>query len=133
MARSNIPTGWTKVRLVVVPHRTRDDDHFCLVTNRDLDVGTDVGIVQSLAEEYRRRRGIEASYYKITEFLPRTSSPTFSVRLFYFLFAVALYSLWVLANLLVAPRRVVGTDPVAPTVLFRAFFGQIPYGLRLSR
>ncbi len=37
----------------------------------------------------------------------------------YFLFAVALYNLWVLTNLLVTPRR--------------AFLGQIPYGYRLSR
>ncbi|WP_254532911.1 transposase [Natrinema gelatinilyticum] len=124
MARSNPPTGRTIVRLVVVPHRTRDDDHFCLVTNRDLDVGTDVEIARPLAEAYRRRWGIETSYRKITEFLPRT----FSVRLFYFLFAVALYNLWVLTNLLVTPRRAVGTDPVVPTALFRAFLGQIPYG-----
>ncbi|ELY93722.1 transposase [Natrialba taiwanensis] len=128
MARSNPPTGRTSVRLVVVPHRTRDDDHFCLVTNRDFDVDTDVEIARPLAEAYRRRWGIETSYRKITEFLPRTSSPTFSVRLFYFLFAVALYNLWVLTNLLVTPRRAVGTDPVVPTALFRAFLGQIPYG-----
>ncbi len=128
MARSNPPTGRTTVRLVVVPHRTRDDDHFCLVTNCDLDVGTDVEIARPLAEAYRRRWGIETSYRKITEFLPRTSSPTFSVRLFYFLFAVALYNLWVLTNLLVTPHRAVGTEPVVPTALFRAFLGQIPYG-----
>lgn len=128
MVRSNSPTGRTTVRLVVVPHRTREDDHFCLVTNRDFDVGTDVEIAQPLAEAYRRRWGIETSYRKITEFLPRTSSPTFSIRLFYFLFAIALYNLWVLTNLLVTPRQAVGTDPVVPTALFRAFLGQIPYG-----
>jgi len=51
MARSNPPTGRTAVRLVVVPHRSREEDHFCLVTNRD--VTSDV--TQPLAETYRRR------------------------------------------------------------------------------
>jgi hypothetical protein len=33
MARSSPPTVRTTVQLVVVPHRSREDDHFCLVTN----------------------------------------------------------------------------------------------------
>jgi IS4 transposase len=124
MARSNPPTGRTTVRLVVVPHRSRDDDHFCLVTDRD--VTRDVA--QPLAEAYRRRWGIETSYRKVTEFLPKTSSPTFSVRLFYFLFAVALYNLWVMTNLLLTVDRAVGSTPVLPTALFRQFLGPIPDG-----
>lgn len=124
MARSNPPTGRTTVRLVVVPHRTHDDDQFCLVTNREVTRD----LAHPLAEAYRRRWGIETSYRKVTEVLPRTSSPTFSVRLFYFLFAVALYNLWVLVNLLVTPGRAVGSDPVLPTALFRQFLGHIPYG-----
>jgi len=79
MARSNPPTGRTTVRLVVVPHRTRDEDLFCLVTNRDLDVSADVEIAQPLAKAYRVVGGIETSYRKITELLPRASLPTFSL------------------------------------------------------
>jgi hypothetical protein len=124
MARSNPPTGRTTVRLVVIPHRTREDDHLCLVTNREVTRD----FAQPLAEAYRRRWGIETSYRKVTEFLPKTSSPTFSVRLFYFLFAVALYNLWVLTNLLLTPDRAVGRIPVLPTVLFRQFLGPIPDG-----
>ncbi|MFA9518426.1 transposase [Halopenitus sp. H-Gu1] len=124
MARSNPPTGRTTVRLVVVPHRSREDDHFCLVTNREVTRD----LAQPLAEAYRRRWGIETSYRKVTEFLPRTSSPTFSVRLFYFLFAVALYNLWVLTNLLLTPDRAVGSTPVLPTALFQQFLGPIPDG-----
>jgi IS4 transposase len=95
-----------------------------LVTNRDVTRD----IAQPLAEAYRRRWGIETSYRKVTEFLPKTSSPTFSVRLFYFLFAVALYNLWVLTNLLLTSDRAVGSTPVLPTTLFRAFLGPIPDG-----
>jgi len=57
MARSNPPMGRTTVRLVV-PHRSREDDQFCLVTNRE--VTRDVA--QPLAEAYRRRWEIETSY-----------------------------------------------------------------------
>ena len=71
---------------------------------------------------------IETSYGKVMELLPKTSSPTFSVRLFYFLFAVALYNLWVLMNLLLTPDRAVGSTPVLPTALFRQFLGPIPGG-----
>lgn len=124
MARSNPPTGRTTVRLVVVPHRSREDDHFCLVTNRDITHD----VAHPLAEAYRRRWGIETSYRNVTEFLPKTSSPTLSVRLFYFLFAVALYNLWVLTNRLLRPDRAVGRTPVLPTALFRQFLGPIPDG-----
>ena len=124
MARSNPPTGRTVVRLVVVPHRSREDDHFCLVANRE--VTSD--LAQPLAEAYRRRWDIETSYRKVTEFLPKTSSPTFSVRLFYSLFAVALYNLWVLTNLLLTADRAVGSTPVLPTALFRQFLGPVPNG-----
>jgi len=124
MARSNPPTGRTTVRLVVVPHRSREDDQFCLVTNREVTRD----LAQPLAKAYRRRWGIETSYRKVTEFLPKTSSPTFSVRLFYFLFAVALYNLWVLTNLLLTPDRAVGRTSVLPTALFRHFLGPIPDG-----
>jgi hypothetical protein len=45
--------------------------------------------------------------------------------LFYFLFAVALYNLWVLTNLLLTPDRAVGSTPVLLTTLFRQFLGPI--------
>jgi len=122
--RKNPPTGRTTVQLVVVPHRSREDDHFCVVTNREVTRD----LAQPLAQAYRRRWGIETSYRKVAEFLPKTSSPTFSVRLFYFLLAVSLYNLWVLVNLLLTVDRTVGSDPVLPTVLFRQLLGQIPYG-----
>ncbi|WP_254531919.1 transposase [Natrinema gelatinilyticum] len=70
MVRKQPPTGRISVTLVVVPHRTRDDDSFCLVTNCDVSVE----FAEPFAEAYRRRWGIETSYRKIGEFLPRTSA-----------------------------------------------------------
>jgi hypothetical protein len=126
MRRSNPPTCRVDVRLVVVPHRTREDDHFCLVTTRELDP-EEVEFAEALAEAYRRRWGIETSYRKVGEFLPKTTSPTFSVRLFYFLFAVALYNLWVLVNLLLTPHHHIEDDQSIPTAIFREFLGVVPY------
>jgi IS4 transposase len=68
---------------------------------------------------YRRRWGIETSYRQIGAFVPRTSSPTFSVRLFYFLFAVALYNLWVLANILVSAKRLPEKPLISPRIFRR--------------
>jgi IS4 transposase len=127
MRRSNPPTCRVNVRLIVVPHRTREDDHFCLVTTRELDADA-VEFAEPLAEAYRRRWGIETSYRKVGEFLPKTTSPTFSVRLFYFLFAVALYNLWVLVNLLLAPQHTRERTQTIPTAIFREFLGVVPYG-----
>jgi len=124
MVRKNPPTGRVPVTLVVVPHRSRDDDSFCLVTNRDVSVE----FVEPLAEAYRRRWGIETSYRKIGEFLPRTSSPTFAVRLFEFLFAVALYNLWILVCLCLVEQRVLTDRPAVSTALFRLFVLSLPDG-----
>ena len=80
-----------------------------------------------MRKHYRRRWGIETSYRQIGDFLPRTSSPTFSVRLFYFLFAVALYNLWVLVNLLISDGKIPETPPIS-TRIFRLFFAPRAYG-----
>ena len=84
------------------------------MTSLDVEPST----AKAYAAAFRRRWGIETSYRQIGDFLPRTSSPTFSVRLFYFLFAVALYNLWVLANALVADQGQVG-KPLISTRIFR--------------
>jgi IS4 transposase len=127
MRRSNPPTCWVDVRLIVVAHRTREDDHFCLVTTRELDADV-VEFAEPMAQAYRRRWGIETSYRKVREFLPKTTSPTFSVRLFYFLFAVAVYNLWILVNLLLTQPHARECKPPIPTAIFREFLGVVPHG-----
>ncbi|GAA0727980.1 hypothetical protein GCM10009060_26890 [Halorubrum trapanicum] len=126
LVRKNPPTGRVPVTLVVVPHRTRDDDSFCLVTN--CAVSKDAA--EPLTEAYRRRWGIETSYRKIGEFLPRTSSPRFAVRLFEFLFAVAMYNPWILVCLFLAEQREFADRPAVSTALFRLFVLSVPDGSR---
>jgi len=124
LVRKRSPTMRVPVTLVVVPHHSRDDDSLCLITNRPRTVDEAV----PLAQAYRRRWGIETSYRKIGEFLPRTTSPVFAVRLFYFLFAVALYNLWIVVCLLLSDQRRVKTRPAVSTATFRFFLGPVTYG-----
>ena len=56
---------------------------------------------KSTVSRYRRRWGIKNSYKTIKEFLARTTSKTYVVRLFYFAFAVLLYNCWLLVDVLV--------------------------------
>ena len=101
MRRKRKPTASVDVTVFAVPHRSNEDEHVWFVTSLDMDPST----AKAYAAAFRRRWGIETSYRQIGDVLPRTSSPTFSVRLFYFLFAVSLYNLWVLANILVSTDR----------------------------
>lgn len=122
MQRNREPRASAEVTVFAVPHRTNDDEYVWFVTNLAVTQET----VFAYAEAFRRRWGIETSYRLIGEFLPRTSSPTFSVRLFYFLFAVTLYNLWVLANLLVSDGKIPETPPISTTI-FRLFLGPTEY------
>jgi IS4 transposase len=54
-----------------------------------------------LINRYSRRWGIENSYKAIKDFLSWTTSKEFSVRIFYFGFAVLLYNMWLLVDLVV--------------------------------
>ncbi len=47
---------------------------------------------------YKRRWGIETSYRKIREFLPKTTSRSWPVRIFNFIFACLIYNAWVVLN-----------------------------------
>lgn len=48
------------------------------------------------AKLYKRRWGAETAYRKIGEFLPKTTSRSHVVRVFYFALAVLLYNVWVI-------------------------------------
>lgn len=123
MQRKRPPTASVAVTVFAVPHRTKDDEHVWFVTNLDVTDQT----VRAYAAAFRRRWGIETSYRQIGDFLPRTSSPTFSVRLFYFLFAVALYNLWMLANVLLSVGPLPQKPPIS-TRIFRQFILSTEYG-----
>lgn len=55
----------------------------------------------AFAKTYTKRWGIETAYRKKKDdFLPKTTSKNYIVRLFYFLFSAFLYNIWILSKLL---------------------------------
>jgi IS4 transposase len=54
-----------------------------------------------LVSRYSRRWGIENSYKTIKDFLAWTTSKNYTVLLFYFGFAILLYNMWLLVDILV--------------------------------
>ena len=62
----------------------------------------DVNLAERLFDLYGRRWGVETSYrVKKHSYLPKTTSKSYLIRLFYFMFSVLLYNLWILADILI--------------------------------
>jgi IS4 transposase len=54
---------------------------------------------KTLADQYKKRWGIETGYRSKNKYQANTTSKNYSIRLFYMLLAIALYNFWVLVNL----------------------------------
>jgi len=89
--------------LVAVPLSNDSEKTVAFITNKEVDdeIGLDRRYTKNLIDRYSRRWGIENSYKTIKDFLAWTTSKAFEVRLFYFGFAVLLYDMWLLVDLLV--------------------------------
>src|SRR3989344_7355327 len=62
-----------------------------------------VQLTHHLYNFYSKRWGIETSYRNLDhDFKAKTTSKNFHIRLFYFLFSIALYNLWVLVNIVIS-------------------------------
>lgn len=95
MGGSHPPYDTVSVTRFTVPHTgAPEEKQTYFITNRTVTEAA----AEGTAEAYCRRWGIETSYRVIGDFLARSRSTVYSVRLFYFLFAVTLYNLWVLIN-----------------------------------
>ena len=78
-------------------------------------------LTQYMFRFYKFRWGIETSYRQIDhDFLARTTSRNFHLRLFYFLFSVCLYNLWVLVNICVS-LKIYGRLYEKPVVTAKLF------------
>ena len=89
--------------LVAVPKDTDEDETVAFICNKDVDdeIAFDRRRTRNVIDRYRRRWGIENSYKTIKDFLAYTTSRDYSIRLFHFAFAVLLYDVWLLTDLLV--------------------------------
>jgi IS4 transposase len=93
----------------------------------NLDVSDEIGLdrrqTRRLIKRYTRRAGIENSYSNIKEFAPYTTSKAYEVRLFHFGFAMLLYDMWLLVDLLVQLSLNVVESRTKPRVIAPRFRG----------
>ncbi len=91
-----------KLNLVILEEELKDGKKVKRVfaTNENYD-SNDVALLERLFDIYGKRWGVETSYrVKKHSYLPKTTSKNYYIRLFYFMFAVLLYNLWILADVL---------------------------------
>jgi hypothetical protein len=95
-ASVEVETGSHAMRFLYVPS-TKSDGTAVFSTN--LPIGTEGA--ESFCRRYSRRWQIENEYKSLkNDFLAKTSSKDYRVRLFYFVFAVLLYNIWRLTDFL---------------------------------
>jgi hypothetical protein len=89
--------------LVGVPSDRKEGETVTFVTNLGVSDATENarGRTRRVMRRYARRWGIENSYKSIKDFLTWTTSRNTAVRVFYFGFAVILYDMWLLVDLLI--------------------------------
>jgi hypothetical protein len=89
--------------LVGVPSDRKEDATVTFVTNLEVNDATKKarGRTRRVMRRYARRWEIENSYKSIKDFLTWTTSRNTAVRVFYFGFAVILYDMWLLVDLLI--------------------------------
>ena len=110
-ASVHVEEGGHSMRFLYVPS-TKDDGTAVFATN--LRVGPKEA--KSFCRRYSRRWQVENEYKSIeNDFLAKTSSKDYRVRLFYFVFAVLLYNIWRLTDFLLK-ASVGGEMDYAPTL-----------------
>jgi IS4 transposase len=87
------------------------------------EIGLDRRQTRCRINRYSRRGGIETAYGGIKEFAPWTTSKEYAVRLFHFGFAMLLYDMWLLVDLLVQLSLNVVDFRTKPRVIAPRFRG----------
>ena len=111
--------------LVGLPPDENYDEIQTFLTNLAVDdeIGLDRRRTQRKVKRYRRRGGIETAYGGIKTFAPWTTSKDYTVRLFHFGFAMLLYDMWLLTDLLVQISLGVVEFRTKPRVIAPRFRG----------
>lgn len=84
--------------LILLPSTKDESSTVAFTTNQPVESREEA---TGQVNRYARRWGIENSYKTIKDFLAWTTSKEFVVRFFYFGFAVLLYNMWLLVDLIV--------------------------------
>jgi len=112
--------------LVGLPPDEDHDQTQVFLTNLDVndEIRLDRRSTRRRIKRYTRRGGIENAYGSIKQFAPWTTSREYAVRLFHFGFAMLLYDMWLLVDLLVQRSLDIVEFRTKPRVIaprFRAF------------
>ncbi len=111
--------------LVGLPPDEDHDQTQVFLTNLDVndEIRLDRRSTRRRIKRYTRRGGIENAYGGIKQFAPWTTSREYSVRLFHFGFAMLLYDMWLLVDLLVQRSLGIVEFRTKPRVIAPRFRG----------
>lgn len=117
--KHGVPFGYDgevhhRSEFMYVPSKSDDADgkYAVFVTNRDR---VEPDKIRSVCNGYRRRWDIENQYKSVKDFLPKTSSKDYRVRLCNFVLASLIYNLWRLTDYLI--KVAMDEDIRSPPVL----------------
>ncbi len=98
----NVKNNIAKFNLIFVTDEKNNSDTILLfATNEEFDKNAD-GFSKNLCYLYNKRWGIETGYRVKKEFLAKTTSRNYFIRLYYFLFSCLIYNLWIIADILLS-------------------------------
>ncbi|MDL0131178.1 transposase [Halobacterium salinarum] len=111
--------------LVALPPDEDRDQTQVFLTNLDVndEIRLDRRSTRRRIKRYTRRGGIENAYGGIKQFAPWTTSREYGVRLFHFGFAMLLYDMWLLVDLLVQRSLGIVEFRTKPRVIAPRFRG----------
>jgi hypothetical protein len=124
-----VKDGTNKTRaettLVGLPPDEDRDQTQVFLTNLDVndEIRLDRRSTRRRIKRYTRRGGIENAYGGIKQFAPWTTSREYAVRLFHFGFAMLLYDMWLLVDLLVQRSLDIVEFRTKPRVIAPRFRG----------
>jgi len=123
--KNDTTTTRVKTTLVGLPPDEDHDQTQVFLTNLAVDdeIRLDRRSAQRRIKRYTRRAGIENSYGGIKQFAPWTTSKEYAVRLFHFGFAMLLYDMWLLVDLLVQRSLGIVEFRTKPRVIAPRFRG----------
>ncbi|HEY9204444.1 MAG TPA: transposase [Candidatus Methanoperedens sp.] len=82
---------------LMVKYDEKDKEYYTFATNFEIIYKNDI---ECIAENYRKRWGIETGYRVKKDFMAITTTECYSVRMLYFMISVILYNFWLLCNLM---------------------------------
>jgi len=122
--------GNSRINLIVV--RGREEKKIAYITNINFSKGNTNQVqffARKLDQLYDERWNIETTFKKVKEILPRTTSnKSYSIRLFYFLLAVSLYNICIMAESMLSLfkyGKIIKENSISFKIFLQAFFSEM--------